>query len=47
MAGTSDAVRIIDNLAEHKDIEVIATTTTSMVEILHYLLVQMRLLWDV
>ncbi len=28
MAGTSDAVRIIDKLAEHKDIEVIATTTT-------------------
>ena len=28
MAGTSDAVCIIDKLAEHDDIEVIATTTT-------------------
>jgi precorrin-6A/cobalt-precorrin-6A reductase len=28
MAGTSDAIRIIGNLADHHDIEVIATTTT-------------------
>ena len=28
MAGTSDAVHIIDHLAKHEDIEVIATTTT-------------------
>ena len=28
MAGTSDAMRIIGNLADHDDIEVIATTTT-------------------
>ncbi len=28
MAGTSDAVRIIDYLSQHEDIEVIATTTT-------------------
>jgi precorrin-6A/cobalt-precorrin-6A reductase len=28
MAGTSDAVHIIDHLSEHEDIEVIATTTT-------------------
>jgi len=28
MAGTSDAVQIIDHLAKHEDIEVIATTTT-------------------
>jgi precorrin-6A/cobalt-precorrin-6A reductase len=28
MAGTSDAVKIIGKLAEHKDLEVIATTTT-------------------
>ena len=28
MAGTSDAVQIIGNLAKHGDIELIATTTT-------------------
>ena len=28
MAGTSDAVQIIGNLAKHEDIELIATTTT-------------------
>ena len=28
MAGTSDAVHIIDHLSKHEDIEVIAITTT-------------------
>ena len=30
MAGTSDAVGIIRKLAEHKDIEIVATTITSL-----------------